>query len=163
MSLLQEEKQIFDCFCWFSELVEIKVALEQKRNKVCLFPKYLADTFYPLFPNKVVNNRSVLYFRAFFTQHKYIINPILMSKPYHAFSPGLPHFQEQNDLKGLLENLHQNIQAKKRKNVEIMWLAATVSSLVSNSFSWWTNFHMPADTVSAMDCRTMSGKPKWLK
>lgn len=47
------------------------------------------------------------------------------------FFPGLPHFQEQNDLKGLLESLHQNIQAKKRKNVEIMWLAATVSSLVS--------------------------------
>ncbi|KAM6135979.1 inositol polyphosphate 4-phosphatase type II isoform 1-T1 [Phoenicopterus ruber ruber] len=38
----------------------------------------------------------------------------------------LPHFQEQNDLKGLLENLHQNIQAKKRKNIEIMWLAATI-------------------------------------
>ncbi|XP_048159036.1 inositol polyphosphate 4-phosphatase type II isoform X3 [Corvus hawaiiensis] len=38
----------------------------------------------------------------------------------------LPHFQEQNDLKGLLGSLHQNIQAKKRKNVEIMWLAATI-------------------------------------
>ncbi|KAM9237436.1 inositol polyphosphate 4-phosphatase type II isoform 5-T5 [Dugong dugon] len=38
----------------------------------------------------------------------------------------ISHFQEQNDLKGLLENLHQNIQAKKRKNVEIMWLAATI-------------------------------------
>ncbi|XP_059699820.1 inositol polyphosphate 4-phosphatase type II isoform X2 [Haemorhous mexicanus] len=38
----------------------------------------------------------------------------------------LPHFQEQNDLKGLLESLHQNIHAKKRKNVEIMWLAATI-------------------------------------
>ncbi|NXD00969.1 INP4B phosphatase, partial [Certhia brachydactyla] len=38
----------------------------------------------------------------------------------------LPHFQEQNDLKGLLESLHQNIQAKKKKNVEIMWLAATI-------------------------------------
>ncbi|XP_077670575.1 inositol polyphosphate 4-phosphatase type II isoform X7 [Eretmochelys imbricata] len=38
----------------------------------------------------------------------------------------LPHFQEQNDLKGLLENLHQNIQVKKRKNVEIMWVAATI-------------------------------------
>lgn len=50
------------------------------------------------------------------------------------FFPGLPHFQEQNDLKGLLENLHQNIQAKKRKNVEIMWLAATVSPLVSHVF-----------------------------
>ncbi|TFK16252.1 protein FAM198B [Platysternon megacephalum] len=46
----------------------------------------------------------------------------------------LPHFQEQNDLKGLLENLHQNIQAKKRKNVEIMWVAATVSCFVPNTF-----------------------------
>ncbi|XP_041435498.1 type II inositol 3,4-bisphosphate 4-phosphatase isoform X4 [Xenopus laevis] len=34
--------------------------------------------------------------------------------------------QEQSDLKELLENLHQNTQAKKRKNVEIMWLAATI-------------------------------------
>ncbi|KAF6094325.1 inositol polyphosphate-4-phosphatase type II B [Phyllostomus discolor] len=38
----------------------------------------------------------------------------------------ISQFQEQHDLKGLLENLHQNIQAKKRKNVEIMWLAATI-------------------------------------
>ncbi|XP_036619180.1 inositol polyphosphate 4-phosphatase type II isoform X2 [Trichosurus vulpecula] len=38
----------------------------------------------------------------------------------------LSNFQEKNDLKGLLENLHQNIHAKKRKNVEIMWLAATI-------------------------------------
>ncbi|KAM8969696.1 inositol polyphosphate 4-phosphatase type II isoform 2-T3 [Sarcophilus harrisii] len=38
----------------------------------------------------------------------------------------LSHFQEQNDLKGLLENLYQNVQAKKRKNVEIVWLAATI-------------------------------------
>ncbi|XP_065260765.1 inositol polyphosphate 4-phosphatase type II isoform X8 [Emys orbicularis] len=43
-----------------------------------------------------------------------------------SHTSGLPHFQEQNDLKGLLENLHQNIQAKKRKNVEIMWVAATI-------------------------------------
>lgn len=38
----------------------------------------------------------------------------------------ISNFQEQNDLKGLLENLHQNIQAKKRKNVEIVWLAAMI-------------------------------------
>lgn len=49
----------------------------------------------------------------------------------YLFSPlDISHFQEQNDLKGLLDNLHQNIQAKKRKNVEIMWLAATVSTSV---------------------------------
>ena len=47
----------------------------------------------------------------------------------------ISHFQEQNDLKGLLENLHQNIQAKKRKNVEIMWLAATVGTLLSNGIA----------------------------
>lgn len=47
----------------------------------------------------------------------------------------ISHFQEQNDLKALLENLLQNIQSKKRKNVEIMWLAATVSTLMSNLIS----------------------------
>ncbi|XP_007496349.2 inositol polyphosphate 4-phosphatase type II isoform X3 [Monodelphis domestica] len=38
----------------------------------------------------------------------------------------LHNFQEQNDLKGLLENLQQNVRVKKRKNVEIIWLAATI-------------------------------------
>nr|XP_006010062.2 PREDICTED: type II inositol 3,4-bisphosphate 4-phosphatase isoform X11 [Latimeria chalumnae] len=38
----------------------------------------------------------------------------------------LPQIPAQTDLKELLENLHQNIQAKKRKNVEILWLAATI-------------------------------------
>eukprot|EP00069_Balaena_mysticetus_P001681 bmy_15474T0 len=55
----------------------------------------------------------------------------LLKEYYTVFMEKMPpdyisHFQEQNDLKGLLENLHQNIQAKKRKNVEIMWLAATL-------------------------------------
>lgn len=53
----------------------------------------------------------------------------MISLSFSFFPPDISHFQEQNDLKGLLENLHQNIQAKKRKNVEIMWLAATVSAL----------------------------------
>lgn len=52
------------------------------------------------------------------------------SSPF--FFSDISHFQEQNDIKDLLENLHQNIQAKKRKNVEIMWLAATVSTLLSD-------------------------------
>ncbi|RXM99482.1 Type II inositol 3,4-bisphosphate 4-phosphatase [Acipenser ruthenus] len=38
----------------------------------------------------------------------------------------LPRFQTQTDLKELLEILHQNIQIKKRKNVEILWLAGTI-------------------------------------
>lgn len=55
----------------------------------------------------------------------------LVQEYYSIFMEKMPpdyisHFQEQNDLKGLLDNLHQNIQAKKRKNVEIMWLAATI-------------------------------------
>lgn len=55
----------------------------------------------------------------------------LLKDYYTTFMEKMPpdyisQFQEQNDLKGLLENLHQNIQAKKRKNVEIMWLAATI-------------------------------------
>ncbi|KAI4536054.1 hypothetical protein MG293_013446, partial [Ovis ammon polii] len=61
----------------------------------------------------------------------------LLKEYYTVFMEKMPpdyisHFQEQNDLKGLLENLHQNIQAKKRKNVEIMWLAATVGTLLSS-------------------------------
>uniref|UniRef100_A0A2K5NSI8 phosphatidylinositol-3,4-bisphosphate 4-phosphatase n=1 Tax=Cercocebus atys TaxID=9531 RepID=A0A2K5NSI8_CERAT len=55
----------------------------------------------------------------------------LLQEYYKIFMEKMPpdyisHFQEQNDLKALLENLHQNIQSKKRKNVEIMWLAATI-------------------------------------
>nr|XP_019586341.1 PREDICTED: type II inositol 3,4-bisphosphate 4-phosphatase isoform X3 [Rhinolophus sinicus] len=55
----------------------------------------------------------------------------LLKEYYTTFMEKMPpdyisQFQEQHDLKGLLENLHQNIQAKKRKNVEIMWLAATI-------------------------------------
>ncbi|KAK6493174.1 type II inositol 3,4-bisphosphate 4-phosphatase isoform X1 [Huso huso] len=38
----------------------------------------------------------------------------------------LPRFQAQTDLKELLEILHQNIQIKKRKNVEILWLAGII-------------------------------------
>ncbi|XP_027722612.1 type II inositol 3,4-bisphosphate 4-phosphatase isoform X5 [Vombatus ursinus] len=55
----------------------------------------------------------------------------LLKKYCQLFTEKMPpeylsNFQEQNDLKGLLENLQQNVQAKKRKNVEIIWLAATI-------------------------------------
>lgn len=63
-----------------------------------------------------------------------------------SFSSDISQFQEQNDLKGLLENLHQNIQAKKRKNVEIMWLAATVSTVLSDL----THYHLPSGPASIM-------------
>lgn len=39
---------------------------------------------------------------------------------------GLPCFQTRTDLKDLLGTLGQNVVTKKRKNVEILWLAGTV-------------------------------------
>uniref|UniRef100_A0A667YDS2 Inositol polyphosphate-4-phosphatase type II B n=1 Tax=Myripristis murdjan TaxID=586833 RepID=A0A667YDS2_9TELE len=38
----------------------------------------------------------------------------------------LPCFQTQTDLKELLETLGQNVVTKKKKNVEILWLAGTI-------------------------------------
>ncbi|XP_062334253.1 type II inositol 3,4-bisphosphate 4-phosphatase [Osmerus eperlanus] len=38
----------------------------------------------------------------------------------------LPHFETQSDLKELLETLGQNVITKKRKNVEILWLAGAI-------------------------------------
>lgn len=40
---------------------------------------------------------------------------------------GLPCFQAQTDIKELLETLGQNVVTKKRKNVEILWIAGAVS------------------------------------
>lgn len=44
---------------------------------------------------------------------------------------GLPCFQTQPDLKDLLETLGQNVGTKKRKNVEILWLAGAVRQPMS--------------------------------
>uniref|UniRef100_A0A8C7CJ31 phosphatidylinositol-3,4-bisphosphate 4-phosphatase n=1 Tax=Oncorhynchus kisutch TaxID=8019 RepID=A0A8C7CJ31_ONCKI len=41
-------------------------------------------------------------------------------------SLSLPCFQTQTDLKDLLKTLGQNVVTKKRKNVEILWLAGTI-------------------------------------
>lgn len=38
----------------------------------------------------------------------------------------LPCFQTQSDIKELLETLGQNVVTKKRKNVEILWIAGTI-------------------------------------
>lgn len=46
---------------------------------------------------------------------------------WSLFSEGLPCFQTQTDLKELLDTLGQNVVTKKRKNVEILWLAGMVS------------------------------------
>ncbi|CAH7296479.1 Inpp4b [Phodopus roborovskii] len=78
---------------------------------------------YPVLFNVGINEQQTLAERNVTTK---------LHKKLHAdhvswfFPLDISNFQEQNDLKGLLDNLHQNIQAKKRKNVEIMWLAATI-------------------------------------
>uniref|UniRef100_A0A8D2ZV33 phosphatidylinositol-3,4-bisphosphate 4-phosphatase n=1 Tax=Scophthalmus maximus TaxID=52904 RepID=A0A8D2ZV33_SCOMX len=41
-------------------------------------------------------------------------------------SLSLPCFQTQTDIKELLETLGQNVVTKKRKNVEILWIAGTI-------------------------------------
>uniref|UniRef100_A0A8V0Y5R9 phosphatidylinositol-3,4-bisphosphate 4-phosphatase n=1 Tax=Gallus gallus TaxID=9031 RepID=A0A8V0Y5R9_CHICK len=89
---------------------------------------------YPVLFNVGINEQQTLADRFGDTTLQENINQEnlqLLKEYYNLFTEKmppdcLPHFQEQNDLKGLLESLHQSIQAKKRKNVEIMWLAATI-------------------------------------
>ncbi|XP_042326293.1 inositol polyphosphate 4-phosphatase type II isoform X3 [Sceloporus undulatus] len=89
---------------------------------------------YPILFNVGINEQQTLAERFGDTSLQESVNQdsLEMLKEYYRLLTEkmppdcLPHFQEQNDLKRLLENLQQNIQAKKRKNVEIMWLAATI-------------------------------------
>ncbi|GAA6067298.1 type II inositol 3,4-bisphosphate 4-phosphatase isoform X1, partial [Tachysurus ichikawai] len=45
----------------------------------------------------------------------------------------LPSFQMQPDVKELLETLGQNVVTKKRKNVEILWLAGAVRAAADSA------------------------------
>lgn len=48
---------------------------------------------------------------------------------------GLPSFRTQTDVKELLETLGQNVVTKKRKNVEILWIAGTVRAVATVTLS----------------------------
>ncbi|XP_060102698.1 inositol polyphosphate 4-phosphatase type II isoform X3 [Heteronotia binoei] len=114
----------------------IEIKLPQKMFE--LLPQEIKEGkplhVYPVFFNVGINEQQTLAERFGDTSLQESINQEnleLLKEYYKLFTEKmppdcLPHFQEQNDLKGLLENLHQNIQAKKRKNVEIMWLAAMI-------------------------------------
>ncbi|XP_053559675.1 inositol polyphosphate 4-phosphatase type II [Bombina bombina] len=89
---------------------------------------------YPVFFNVGINEQQTIAERFGDTSLQESINQENAEylKEYYRLctdqlAPQCPQlFQDQNDLKELLENLHQNTQAKKRKNVDIMWLAASI-------------------------------------
>uniref|UniRef100_A0A674H103 Inositol polyphosphate-4-phosphatase type II B n=1 Tax=Taeniopygia guttata TaxID=59729 RepID=A0A674H103_TAEGU len=117
----------------FIEQYIIEVQLPAKMFE--LLPQEIKEgkllRMYPVLFNVGINEQQTLAERFGDTTLQENINQEnleLLKEYYKLFmEKNLYHiFQEQNDLKELLESLHQNIQAKKRKNVEIMWLAATI-------------------------------------
>ncbi|XP_053316957.1 inositol polyphosphate 4-phosphatase type II isoform X2 [Spea bombifrons] len=115
-------------------VVEIKLPTKMFE----LLPQGIKDgkmlSVYPVFFNVGINEQQTIAERFGDTSLQESINQenVEHLKEYYRLcteksTPDcLQLFQEQSDLKELLENLHQNTQAKKRKNVEIMSLAATI-------------------------------------
>uniref|UniRef100_A0A8C4TA97 Inositol polyphosphate-4-phosphatase type II B n=1 Tax=Erpetoichthys calabaricus TaxID=27687 RepID=A0A8C4TA97_ERPCA len=65
----------------------------------------------------------------------------ILKEYYRLLSEKVPaeckfKFHVQTEVKELLETLYQNIHLKKRKNVEILWLAATVCAKSNTRLSW---------------------------
>ncbi|XP_067849905.1 type II inositol 3,4-bisphosphate 4-phosphatase isoform X4 [Heptranchias perlo] len=89
---------------------------------------------YPVFFNIGINEQQTLAERFGDISLQEIINQEnfkLLSKYYKSFqeklsSDCLPRFQTQTDIKELFQSLSQNIQVRKRKNVEILKLAASI-------------------------------------
>uniref|UniRef100_UPI00398E51DE inositol polyphosphate 4-phosphatase type II isoform X1 n=2 Tax=Pristiophorus japonicus TaxID=55135 RepID=UPI00398E51DE len=89
---------------------------------------------YPVFFNIGINEQQTLAERFGDISLQEIINQEnfkLLSKYYKLFqeklsSDCLPRFQTQTDIKELFQSLSQNIQVRKRKNVEILKLAASI-------------------------------------
>lgn len=128
-----------------------KVALECKpthfsisftRDKICLcvFGNYMNLFQGP--GTKACVTRIEYHIRTASTQGllKLVFSPMQNKKHSQSIAmcfmfstTGLPCFQTQTDIKELLESLGQNVVTKKRKNVEILWIAGTVSSVYFNS------------------------------
>ncbi|KAG9480104.1 hypothetical protein GDO78_011878 [Eleutherodactylus coqui] len=120
------------------EHYEVEVKLPTKMFE--LLPQEIKDgkllSVYPVLFNVGINEQQTIAERFGDTSLQESINQenVEHLEEYYRLctdktSPDCPQlFQEQSDLKELLENLHQNTHAKKRKNVEIMWMAATVRS-----------------------------------
>ncbi|XP_044156535.1 inositol polyphosphate 4-phosphatase type II isoform X3 [Bufo gargarizans] len=115
---------------------EVEVKLPTKMFE--LLPQEIKDgkllSVYPVLFNVGINEQQTIAERFGDTSLQESINQenVEHLEEYYRLctdktSPDCPQlFQEQIDLKELLENLHQNTYAKKRKNVEIMWIAATI-------------------------------------
>ncbi|KAM5192914.1 inositol polyphosphate 4-phosphatase type II-like isoform 4-T4 [Mantella aurantiaca] len=118
------------------EHYEVEVRLPTKMFE--LLPQQIKDgkplSVYPVLFNIGINEQQTIAERFGDTSLQESINQenVEHLEEYYRLctdktSPDSPQlFHDQSDLKELLENLHQNTQAKKRKNVEIMWLAATI-------------------------------------
>ncbi|XP_078395352.1 inositol polyphosphate 4-phosphatase type II isoform X1 [Cetorhinus maximus] len=89
---------------------------------------------HPVFFNIGINEQQTLAERFGDISLQEIINQEnfkLLSKYYKSFqeklsSDCLPRFQTQIDIKELFQSLSQNIQVRKRKNVEVLKLAASI-------------------------------------
>lgn len=118
------------------EHYEVEVKLPTKMFE--LLPQQIKDgkplNVYPVLFNIGINEQQTIAERFGDTSLQESINQenVEHLEEYYRLctdktSPDCPQlFHDQSDLKELLENLHQNTHAKKRKNVEIMWLAATI-------------------------------------
>ncbi|CAI9556495.1 unnamed protein product, partial [Staurois parvus] len=118
------------------EHYEVEVRLPTKMFE--LLPQQIKDgkplNVYPVLFNIGINEQQTIAERFGDTSLQESINQenVEHLEEYYRLctdktSPDCPQlFHDQSDLKELLENLHQNTHAKKRKNVEIMWLAASI-------------------------------------
>ncbi|XP_075716524.1 inositol polyphosphate 4-phosphatase type II isoform X2 [Rhinoderma darwinii] len=115
---------------------EVEVKLPTKMFE--LLPPEIKDgkllSIYPVLFNVGINEQQTIAERFGDTSLQESINQenVEHLEEYYRLctdktSPDGPQlFEEQSDLKELLENLQQNTHAKKRKNVEIMWMAANI-------------------------------------